>query len=102
MKALFSPFAHTTAATPEKSERGRQPWRSLDERRLARSQAFRAVGRNGNSGTPGVFGVRPDRIDHGVEFGGAVDLVCALQPWPIDRIVRTNRASANDDFCTSF
>ena len=34
----------------------------------------RAVSRNGNSGTPSVFGVRPDRIDHEVKFVGAVDL----------------------------
>ena len=34
----------------------------------------RAVSRNGNSGTTSVLGVRPDRIDHEVEFVGAVDL----------------------------
>jgi hypothetical protein len=34
----------------------------------------RAVSRNKNSGTPSVFGVRPDRIDHEVEFVGTVDL----------------------------
>jgi hypothetical protein len=34
----------------------------------------RAVSRNGNIGTTSVFGVRPDRIDHEVEFVGTVDL----------------------------
>jgi hypothetical protein len=33
-----------------------------------------AVSRNGNRRTPCVFGVRPDRIDHEVEFVGTVDL----------------------------
>jgi hypothetical protein len=33
----------------------------------------RAVSRNGNTGTPGVFGVRPDRVDDEVEFVGAID-----------------------------
>jgi hypothetical protein len=26
--------------------------------------------------TPSVFGVRPDRFDHEVEFVGAIDLAC--------------------------
>ena len=34
----------------------------------------RAFSRNRNTGTPGVFGVRPDRVDHEVEFVGAIDL----------------------------
>lgn len=34
----------------------------------------RAVDGNGNRGAPRVFGVRPDRFDHEVEFIGAVDL----------------------------
>ena len=31
----------------------------------------RAVSRNGNTGTPGVFGVRPDRVDHKYKLKGS-------------------------------
>ena len=41
---------------------------------LVDRRPFRAVVGNGNSGGPRVFGVRPDRFDHEVEFIGAVDL----------------------------
>ena len=34
----------------------------------------RAVNKSRSIGTPSVFGVRPDRFDHQVEFIGAVDL----------------------------
>jgi hypothetical protein len=30
----------------------------------------------GYSETPSVFGARPDRVDHEVEFGGAIGLAC--------------------------
>ena len=43
------------------------------EQRLADGLPSRAVGRNGNSGGPRVFGVRPDRFDHEIESAGAVD-----------------------------
>ena len=36
--------------------------------------SFPAVNRSRSIGTPGVFGVWPDRFDHQVEFTGAVDL----------------------------
>ncbi len=46
---------------------------------LAYTRPSRAVSRNKNSGTPSVFGVRPDRIDHELEFVGTVDLArCAI------------------------
>ena len=57
------------------SELWRQAGRSLGRaERLAHSRPSCAVSRNGNSGTPGVFGVRPDRVDHEEQFIGAVDL----------------------------
>ena len=41
---------------------------------LAHMRPSRAVSKNRISGMPGVFGVRPDRVDHEVKFIGAVDL----------------------------
>jgi hypothetical protein len=48
----------------------------LFRRELADRRPCCAVSRNGNSEVPRVFGVRPDRFDHEVEFVGAVDLAC--------------------------
>src|ERR1700733_9588681 len=57
------------------SEFWRQASRSLGRaERLGHSRPSCAVSRNGNSGTLGVFGVRPDRVDHEEQFVGAVDL----------------------------
>ena len=64
----------TTATTPDaKSARvsGGTDWGNCG---LARSRPSRAVSRNRNCGRPGVFGVRPNRFDHEVEFVGAIDL----------------------------
>ena len=41
---------------------------------LVDKQPSRAVNKSRSIGRPGVFGVRPDRFDHQVEFIGAVDL----------------------------
>jgi len=45
---------------------------NVEHRPLLRLGAH-AVSRNGNTERPEVFGVRPDRIDHEVEFVGAID-----------------------------
>jgi hypothetical protein len=48
--------------------------RALDDGRSAHSLPSRAVNSSGNSGTPRVVGVRPDRVDHEAEPVSAVDL----------------------------
>ena len=56
-----------TGARLENCEDGRPRW-------LADSRPSRAVRRNKSFGRSLVFGVRPDRFEHEVEFIGAVDL----------------------------
>ena len=64
-------IGRTTATAPRRGGNGDEVRTTV---RLAHSRPTRAVSRNGNRGTPGVLGVRPDRDDHEVEFVGAVDL----------------------------
>src|SRR5216684_2813360 len=75
--APVSSPAHTSAAASRGRQRAEPPLKAEFIRtvpRLAHSGPSRAVSRNGSIGTPGMFGVRPDRFDHEVGFFSAVDL----------------------------
>ena len=87
--------AHECAApggvTAAESRGATAPMPSADRR------PSRAVSRNGNSGVPAIFGARPDRFDHEVEFRGGVDLARHAVGHPTRLLERARRYSPPHD-----